>query len=293
MISPHQNGRYLLRPWVTALSFSAGTGSAAILWGVLVGVIPRPTNFIVVNADPGMENSATYAYVDLMEAECMKAGIPFIRVRRDLYAEILALKASGATRFDQPPFWTLNRETGSIGQLMQKCTKTYKIAEMDRAVRVWMAANIGVPMNNQRLGSDAVCRWIGFTADEFTRIKEDKKEFEFCSYPLVEMGIDRAKLAGLYLKWGKPMPPRSVCNACFANDVEHFKAMHAERPDDFEQACKVDDEIRDLTCIGITDECYVSSVCIPLRTLATNGFNLTAAQKEQDAVRCHSGHCFT
>lgn len=293
MIFPHQNGRWLSRPWVTALSFSAGTGSAAILWGVLLGKIARPRNFIVINADPGMENSATYAYVDMMEAECVTAGIPFIRVKRDMYAEIMALKASGATRFDNPPFWARDRLTGKIGQLMQKCTKTYKIAEMDRALRVWMSENINVPMNNQRLGADAVCRWIGFTADEMHRIKEDRKEFEYCAYPLVEMGIDRAKLSGLYLQWGKPMPPRSVCNACFANDVSHFKAMHDERPSDFEQACKVDDEIRDLSCIGITDECYVSSVCIPLRTLAANGFNLMAAQQEQDSERCHSGHCFT
>ena len=293
MICPSQNGRYIMRPWVTALSYSGGTGSTAILWAVLLGELARPQNFIVINADPGMEGRRVYEHVAMMERECVAAGIPFIRVKRDLYAEILALKASGATRFDNPPFWTLNRETGSVGQLMQKCTKTYKIAEMDRAVRVWMSENIGVPMNNQRLGSDSVNRWIGFTADEVHRIKEDRKEFEVCNYPLVEMGIDRANLPGLFLRWGKPMPPRSVCRACFANDVSFFKGMHDDEPADFEQACKVDDEIRDLSCIGIADECYVSSVCIPLRVLAANGFNLTAAQKEQDAVRCHSGHCFT
>lgn len=293
MTTASQNGVFLMRPWLTRLSFSAGTGSSAILWAVLRGELERPRNLLVVNADPGMENRATYAYAAMMEQECQKVGIPFLRVKRDLYAEILALKASGATRFDNPPFWTRDRITGKIGQLMQKCTKTYKIAEMDRAVRVWMAENIGVPMKNQRLGVDAVNTWIGFTADEVTRIKEDRKEFEFVTYPLVEMGLTKATLAEWYLKRGLPMPPRSVCNACFANDVATFRAMAKDRPEDFEQACKVDDEIRDLTCIGITDECYVCSVCIPLRTLAANGFNLTAAQIEQDAVRCQSGHCFT
>lgn len=282
-----------MRPWLTRLSFSAGTGSSAILWMVLRGEIQRPLNFIVVNADPGMENRQSYAYVDMMERECTKAGIPFLRVKRDLYGEILALKASGATRFDNPPFWTLNRETGEVGRLMQKCTKTYKIAEMDRAVRVWMSENIGVPMNNQRLGSDAVRTWIGFTADELDRVKEDRKEFEYCEYPLVELGMTRDVLPDYYRTAGLPMPPRSVCNACFANDVSMFKDMASSRPDDFEQACKVDDEIRDLSCIGIRDECYVSSVCIPLRVLAANSFNLTDSQKEQDAIRCHSGHCFT
>lgn len=282
-----------MRPWLTRLSFSGGTGSSAILWMVLRGEIQRPFNFLVTNADPGMEGRLAYEYVAIMEEECAKAGIPFLRVKRDLYREILELKASGATRFDNPPFWTLNRETGEIGRLMQKCTKTYKIAEMDRAVRSWMSENIGVPMNNQRLGSDAVRTLIGFTADEIDRVKEDRKEFEYCEYPLVELGLTREKLPGYYLSRKLPMPPRSVCRACFANDVPFFRAMHDNEPADFEQACKVDDEIRDLSCIGITDECYVSSVCIPLRTLAANGFNLTASQREQDAVRCHSGHCFT
>lgn len=282
-----------MRPWVTRLSFSGGTGSSAILWMFLRGEIERPQNLIAINADPGMEGRRAYEYVARMEQECVKAGIPFLRVKRDLYAELLALKASGATRFDNPPFWTLNRATGQIGRLMQKCTKTYKIAEMDRALRVWMSENIGVPMNNQRLGSDAVRTLIGFTADEDTRVKEDRKEFEYVEYPLIEIGLTREKLPGYYLSRGLPMPPRSVCRACFANDVPFFKDMHDNEPADFEQACKVDDEIRDLSCIGITDECYVSSVCIPLRALAANNFILSDAQREQDAVRCHSGHCFT
>ncbi len=82
MIAPSQNGRYIMRPWLTRLSFSAGTGSSAILWAVLRGELERPRNFLVVNADPGMENRATYAYAAMMEQACQKAGIPFLRVKR-------------------------------------------------------------------------------------------------------------------------------------------------------------------------------------------------------------------
>lgn len=282
-----------MRPWVTALAFSAGTGSAAVLWMVLRGELERPKNFIVLNADPGMENRDTYTYVAMMERECQAAEIPFLRVKRDLYAELMALKSSGATRFDTPPFWTRNRETGKKGRLMQKCTKTFKIAEMDRALRLWMEDNLGVPRNNQRLGSDAVSRWIGFTADEWHRVKEDRKDFEFCAYPLIEMGIHRNDLPKWYADRSIPMPPRSVCNACFANDVEQFREMANERPEDFEQACRVDDEIRDLTCIGVEDECFVSSTLIPLRTLAATNFTISAEEKAEDNQRCHSGYCFT
>ena len=291
MTTPHRNGIWLSRPWVTCLSFSGGKGSSALLWLVLRGDIPMPPNFIVINADPGMEDSRTYAYVDMMEAECRKAGIPFIRTKRNLYQEMLDLKKSGSTRFDTPPLWTRNRETGKRGRLMQKCTLAYKIAPMDRALRQWMQENIGVSAKTKNMGRDAVCKWIGFSANEWHRIKEAKQEYQYMEYPLITHGYTDAKIAGYFMQHGLPLPPRSVCNACFANDVAHFKDMHDNRPSDWEQAVAFDDEVRDLTCIGVKDECYVSSTLIPLRVLAETGFPQDADKNRED-IMCHSGHCF-
>lgn len=107
----------------TALSFSAGMGSSRLLAGVLEGEIERPPNFIVCNADPGMENVETVKLVESYRVECANQGIPFLQVKRNLYAELLAVKASGRTRFDLPPFWTKNRFTGKKGRLLQRCTK--------------------------------------------------------------------------------------------------------------------------------------------------------------------------
>ena len=52
---------------------------------------------------------------------------------------------------------------------------------------------------------------------------------------------------------------------------------------------RIDEEIRDLTHVGVTDECFVSSTLVPLRVMAAMNFeNL----KDQEMVACHSGHCF-
>lgn len=283
-----------MNPICTQLSFSGGTGSGCIAEMLLRGDLERPKNLLIIRANPGMENAETNRYCAAMAARFAGAGIPYVEVERNLLAGLLELKASGRTRFDLPPFWTRNRVTGKLGRLKQKCTKYYKIAPMDKACRQWMHDNLGVSKTSKRLGENILCKWIGFSQDEWTRIKEDRRKYMYYDYPLIDLRMTKADIATYYWTNGLKMPPRSVCNACYANDVAHFKLMHDERPDEFwGEAVAVDDVIRDLTCIGVTDECFVSSTLIPLRTLAEMNFILPDDPALAIANQmCHSGHCF-
>jgi len=292
-MTPSQNGVYIMRPWVTLLSFSGGTGSGCLAEMVLRGDLDRPKNLIVIRADPGMENRETNDYCAKTAARFKAAGIPYIEAKRNLLRELIDLKKSGKTRFDLPPFWTRNRDTGKKGRLMQGCTQAYKIAPMDRALRVWMHENLGISRHSRNIGTDSVCKWIGFSQDEWMRIKEAKQKYVYFEYPLVDRRMTKADIAGYYLKHGLKLPPRSVCNACYANDLSHFRKMLAERPDEFwGEAVAVDEEIRDLRHVGVQDECFVSSTLIPLRTLAETGFMLPSNVAEEADQKCHSGHCF-
>jgi hypothetical protein len=280
-------------PLLTVLSFSGGTGSGALIEMVLHGHIERPDPFLVINADPGMENSATYTYVADVESRCAAADIPFIRVKRDLYAELVMLKAGNRTRFDTPPFWTRNRQTGKRGRLKQQCTGAYKIAPMNRAMRLWMQEYLGISAKSCRLGTDTICKWIGFSHDEWMRIKEPPQQYIYMAYPLIDLRMTKADIADYYRQViNRPLPPRSVCNACFANDIATFKEMYLHRPYDWAQAVLIDELIRDLSCVGVDDECFVSSTLVPLQELADLNFGLGPAIMEQDAEMCHSGHCF-
>ena len=155
-----------------------------------------------------------------------------------------------------------------------------------------MERHLGISRKSTRLGEDTVCKWIGFSQDEWMRIKEAKQKYIYFEYPLIERRMTKTDIAVYYLKHNLQPPPRSVCNACFANDVATFKEMHDNRPDDWAQAVAVDEAIRDLTQIGVVDECFVSSTLLPLRELAARGFILDAKVAEQDSESCHSGHCF-
>ena len=273
------------------MNFSAGAQSSALLWMVILGEIERPKNFLVLHADPGMENSETYEYLEYIRPFAEEAGCPIITVGGpDLYEDLVGLAETDKTRFDNPPYWTLN-QGGSVGRLRQKCTQIYKIAPMDRYLRIYLEEHHGISRKSKRIGEGVVQKWIGFGADETHRVKPSKQKYVAFDYPLIRLGFTRAKLEEWYVDRDLPRPPRSVCNACFANGLETFKEMYKNRPDDWEKACKVDDSVRDWGQIGIDDEVFVSRSMTPLRRLPMVNFN-PGGEEQPEVWSCDSGHCF-
>lgn len=279
-------------PLLVVLNYSGGKQSSCLLWQLLRGDIPRPDPLLVVNADPGMENSLTYDYNRMMAERCYDAGIPFLAVEGpNLYKDLLNLSSSGRSRIDNPPYWTLD-EHGSHGRLMQKCTQHYKIAPMDRAIRIYMEKQFGINRDSKRLGNGIVEKWIGFAYDEIDRIKNPGQKYVRFRFPLIEAKMRRDDVVAYFQKNDLPVPPRSVCNACFANGIDTLKDMHTHRPQDWQQAVAVDNAVRDLSVVGVRDTVFVSKTMIPLEELAERGFQLDD-KTDQDRWSCDSGYCFT
>jgi hypothetical protein len=284
--------REMLRPKLVQLSYSGGRASHVLGEKVLRGEIKTPFGcpIIFTCANPGMENPETHTFTALMEAKCKKAGIPFLRSNKSLYDDMLAAKGLGKTRFDFPALFTKDRETGKIGQIDQRCTKEFKIAPMDRLARHWMDANLNISKKSKRIGRKILQKWIGFTYDEVLRIKTQEHQKYVCfDWPLVNERMTSEDLVAYLNSIGEPIPPRSVCNACFANDANYFRMLYEKYPTTaWVQAVTVDDYVRDLSQFGMRDECYVYAGCISLRELQERGFpDLVKA-----TARCHTGHCF-
>lgn len=274
---------------LTTLSFSGGTGSGAIAEMLINGDLECSTQLLVCTADPGMEDSRTYDYVAEMAERFRGVGIEHHIVKTDLYGEFLKAVQEKHTRFDNPPFWTKNRKTGKRGRLMQKCTGAYKIAPMKRIVREVLERDFGISSSG-RPTPNSVRTWIGFSADEMTRIKESDVQYSYMAYPLVAMQMTKADVAQYYKKINRKLPPRSVCTACFANDLNYFKDMYENRKEDWGKAVAVDDACRDLSCMALEDECYVSSTLVPLKDLPKMDFIVEDTPLFD--LECHSGHCF-
>lgn len=277
-----------MKPDLQYLAYSGGAQSHALLMMVLRGEIARPEDFIVINADPGMEDQRSYGFVARAKAACAKVGIPFVTAEGpNLYKDGLNLKAEQRTRWDNPPLFCRN-DKGKEGRMSQRCTKYYKVEPMRRALRRYMLERYGVPVRGRPF---PVKVWIGFAADEQDRVKGFNKGPKYISarFPLIEQGLDRAAIESWYGSNAIPKPPRSVCLACPANGIRYYEAMAYERPDDFERACRFDDAIRDLSQIGMKNPCYVSPALVSLREMEERDFT---SDEKLAKFRCNSGVCF-
>jgi len=291
---------------MTILNFSGGKQSSCLLWMVLLGHLEKPDNFFVLTADPGMENSLTYRYVEMMHEKCREAGITaLVADPKSLYFDIMDLpKRKRTGRLDNPPYWTID-EKGKQGRLKQSCTKYYKIQPMDRALRGLMEKYLGIKRNNSRIGENVVCKWIGFSYEEVMRIKPASQKYVEFQYPLVDMKMKKEDIIAYFIENDLPVPPRSVCNACFSNGIATFKYMFLNRPEDWKQSVEIDEAIRDMSDVGVREKCYVSKTCLPLARLAeldfdtekisvkmkVKGYKVTMG--DDDNLSCDSGYCFT
>lgn len=290
-----------INPLLTVLNYSAGTGSTCILHMVLRGEIERPENLIVLTADPRMENSLTYRHYDEMCKRMDAAGIEHYKVQGpSLKHDLLTSKDRHITRLDNPPYWTWDCKTYTksgkkkVGQLTQKCTAHYKIAPMDRYIRRLLESRFGISAKSKRIGEGIVKKLIGFSSDEEMRVKPSRQKYVTFAYPLIELGMTKRDVAQWYIDHGETIPPRSVCNACFANGAEHYRKMYEERPDEWLEAVAIDEAVRDSRHLGIVDQVYVFRGCIPLLELKERGFvyKETGTADAKD-FSCDSGYCFT
>jgi hypothetical protein len=255
---------------------------------VLRGEIKRPGDFIVINADPGMEDERSYGFVAQAKAQCKAEGIPFITAAGpNLWKDGVNLKASGRKWWNTPPLFC-KKPNGKEGRISQQCTRYYKVEPMRRALRKYMYEQYGV---NVRGRPFPVKVWIGFAADELDRVKKFTQGVQYITgvFPLVNPALTRADIERWYIKASVPKPPRSVCAACPANGIKYYEAMADERPNDFEKACQFDDAVRDLSHIGMKNPCYVSPALIGLRQMEERGFT---ADEKLGKFRCNSGVCF-
>jgi hypothetical protein len=81
-----------------------------------------------------------------------------------------------------------------------------------------------------------------------------------------------AEIAAYYEDNGLKMPPRSVCNACFANSPEMYRGMRRDRPQDFAQAVAVDAAVRDMTSCGVEEDVFVSKTLKPIGEIAADQY---------------------
>jgi hypothetical protein len=224
------------------------------------GVLPKLDAAIF--ADTGWEPQAVYQWLDILEHEGKKAGIPMYRVstsnirddamrsgvRKAVYAHI-----EGGRAVSMPYF---TDHDGQIGQLKRQCTREYKIDPIGRKIReLWGD-------RERKVGS--ISQWMGISGDEKRRMRTSRHYWIYFYYPLV-FAFDRPWHRHDCVNWLKQQGftdvPRSACLGCPFHTDEEWKRIR-ERPDEWADVVAFDASIRHIG--GLRGDTFLHRSCKPL-----------------------------
>lgn len=182
---------------------------------------------LAVFADTGWEPKATYEWLDRLESEVA----PFEIVR--LSGKNIRKDASPWATREGRRFVTLPTflEGGGMGR--RQCTKEFKLQPMQRYWR-----SLGATAKNP------VECWIGISTDEAMRMKPSLVKYAINRWPLIEASLSREACAAYLLDRMGEVAPKSSCIGCPFHGDDYWAKLRAESPEEFEDACAFDDEIR-------------------------------------------------
>lgn len=214
------------------VSYGGGVNTIAVL-ALLAKRGLRP--HAIVMADPGSEREATIAYrEEIARPWLARIGFPDVTV--------ISRIEEGKHR---PRAWRLEtlrdevfrRKTlPSIAYGPKKCSAKYK-GETQR----WWCQRQPWAQSEWAAGRKLV-RVVGYDAGEARRVRGvdsplvwEPKCFA-AWYPLVEAGLDREACIRLIGLSGLPIPPKSACTFCPANELDEWEELRRDYPEAFADA---------------------------------------------------------
>jgi hypothetical protein len=201
-------------PAPVVLAYGVGVDSTALM----IEKVARGEKIdLVLTADTGVEKPATYAYLDVIR--------PWMDAR-GIHHEIVSYLPK---RFKHwPPYYGLlemcltNATLPSKSMGGSSCSLKYKKAPQDAFLANWQPA-IDAWNRGQR-----VTRLIGYDAGPRDTARADHAlsiDDPVCEYPLREWGWDRDACVARIVAEGLPVPPKSACWICIANQPQEIRDL--------------------------------------------------------------------
>lgn len=268
------------------ISYSGGKSSKWLIYAMLHGLLPRPEHVAVFFADTGEEHTWTYEDVAQVKIDCVQHGIEFVScaAKVTLGDHLLSLRDSGATRSDSPSLFISDGRPGSsAARTHHKCTAYFKIAPMRRACSAWLK-RIGKPKRIEK--------WIGFAMDEQVRatraLAKHSTKWERLEFPAIRHGRTRSMQADDLESWGVSVPKFSMCTFCPGKSIKRWVETP---PEQRERVFMIDEAIRDLDQIGLTEgQAFLTRYAVSIRDLIADGDRQEILPGYE--THCDGGHCF-
>ena len=271
------------------ISLGLGQQSTALYLMSSLGELPEVDYAIF--ADTGSESKQTYQYLKwLLKWQKQHNGIPIIVTRKkpSLYTDLIKGTNSSGNHFASIPAFTKN--AGSRGILRRQCTEEYKIVEINKAIR----KIYGLKKYQRTVQSEI---WFGITIEEMGRLKYPRYGWQIYFYPFCNLKIikNRSEQQGFPVfrrtdctSWlndrGFPIPPKSACFFCPYQSNARWLDMKKNRPQEWDRAVKLDQQIRDSSKKGVKQPIYLHKDCVPLSEANLNEDQLSLFPEECDGV---------
>lgn len=140
---------------------------------------------------------------------------------------------------DVMPFWTRDKRNGKLGKTSTKaCTIEYKINQVMREFRL----REGIKRIDAFKYKLHV--YIGFSVDEFQRSKPSFFSHTENKFPLIEMNMDKDDCINYVEQEMGFKPISSVCNMCYANDIDRVYNIFKNDPKGWEKLLILDEAMR-------------------------------------------------
>lgn len=232
-------------PTLRILSLGAGVQSTTLLLLSAEGRLPKLDAAIF--ADTGWEPRSVYEHLNRLEREVAEpAGIPIHRVNS---GNIRADALNPEARFAQMPLY-VRGHGGGQGMLRRACTAEYKVKPIKVKVRELLGYPHPKPVPTDRY----VEQWIGISSDESSRAARmsDDVQYMRSQFPLLFLpggakpgvGWSRSDCIRFLAASGFQSTPKSACIGCPYTGNARWRKLRDERPDEWADAIKFDEQIR-------------------------------------------------
>lgn len=241
------------------LSLGAGVQSSTLALMAAKGIVTPMPDFAVF-ADTQAEPKHVYTWL-----EWLREQLPYpvhVVTKGNLREHVIT--GNYGRRFASAPFYSATTDGKRESMLRRQCTREHKIEVITQEIR---RRALGLKPRQPGPKRPTVSQWIGISTDEITRMKDARDVWVENRFPLIEMGMSRADCLQWFRDEGyNELPKFSACTFCPYHDDSEWQWMREHDPASFEDACQVDEAIRDGW--GKTDhKLYVHRSLIPLREI--------------------------
>ena len=238
------------------LNLGAGVQSTTVALMAIHGELPQID--CAIFADTHWEPASVYDHVDWLSGVFRASGIDFYRVSAGSIRNDM-IRCGNGERWASPPVFT--KLNGSVGQLRRQCTREYKIDPINRKIRELL----GLRPRQHWPKEHAIDQWFGISTDEIERMRISDRPAIRNVYPLIEMErMNRWDCLQWLRRHGYKVPSKSACIGCPYHKDALWRDMRDNHPDEWADACAIDETIRHGRPRGIDGDLYLHRSGKPL-----------------------------